>query len=317
MRILVTGGAGFIGSHIAHRLLQEGHEVRVLDSFATGRRANLDVLDGVELIEGDVRSYERAHTAVRGCEMVLHEAALPSVPRSIQDPLTSAAVNTTGTLNVLLAARDAGVRRVVFASSSSVYGASDTLPKDEELPTAPISPYAVSKLAAEGYCRAFSSVYELECVALRYFNVFGPRQDPASQYAAVIPRFITAALEGRPPTVFGDGEQSRDFTFIDNVVAANLLALTAPGAVGEVFNVACGERYTLNHLLRVIAEIVGTTVEAEYLPARAGDVRHSQAAIDKARRLLGYAPHVGFVDGVRATVEALVADRSAGAARTA
>ncbi|WP_210491631.1 SDR family oxidoreductase [Patulibacter sp. SYSU D01012] len=311
MRILVTGGAGFIGSHIARRLLRDGHEVRILDSFATGRRSNLAVLDGVELVEGDIQSYERAHTAVRGCDMVLHQAALPSVPRSIQDPLTSAAVNTTGTLNVLLAARDAGVRRVVFASSSSVYGASEALPKHEELPTLPISPYAVSKLAAEGYCRAFSAVYDLECVALRYFNVFGPRQDPQSQYAAVIPRFITAALEGRSPTVFGDGEQSRDFTYIDNVVDANVLALTAPGAVGEAFNVACGERYTLNELLRVIGSVVGTDVTAQHLEPRAGDVRHSQADIGKARRLLGYEPTVRFEDGVRATVEALVAERAA------
>jgi UDP-glucose 4-epimerase len=305
VRILVTGGAGFIGSHLAGRLLQEGHEVRILDSFATGRRSNLEHLEGVEVIEGDIRSYERALTAVRGCDYVLHQAALPSVPRSIQDPLTSAAVNTTGTLNVLLAARDAGVRRVVYASSSSVYGASTVLPKHEKLMPEPISPYAVSKLAAESYCRAFSAVYDVECVALRYFNVFGPRQDPQSQYAAVIPRFITAALEGRAPTVFGDGEQSRDFTFIENVVSANLLALTAPDAVGEVFNIACGERYTLNTLLSVIGEAVGSPIAPDYLHDRPGDVRHSQADIDKARRLLGYAPKVGFVDGVHATVDSL------------
>jgi nucleoside-diphosphate-sugar epimerase len=312
VRILVTGGAGFIGSHLAARLLADGHEVRILDSFATGRRSNLEVLDGVELIEGDIQSYERAHTAVHGCDYVLHQAALPSVPRSIQDPLTSAAVNTTGTLNVLLAARDAGVRRVVFASSSSVYGASTALPKQEDMPALPISPYAVSKQAAESYCRAFSNVYGLECVALRYFNVFGPRQDPQSQYAAVVPRFITAALEGRPPVVFGDGEQSRDFTYIENVVNANVLALTAPDAPGEVFNVACGERYSLNELLRVIAEVTGTEVAAEYRDPRPGDVRHSQADIAKARRLLGFAPSVGFVDGVRATAADLAAGRGAG-----
>lgn len=305
MRVLVTGGAGFIGSHLAEQLLRDGHEVRVLDSFATGRRENLDHLPDAELVEGDIQSYERAHAAVEGCDYVLHQAALPSVPRSIQDPLTSAAVNTTGTLNVLLAARDAGVKRVVFASSSSVYGKSTALPKHEELIPAPISPYAVSKLAAESYCRAFSEVYEVECVALRYFNVFGPRQDPKSQYAAVVPRFVTAALDGRPPTVYGDGEQSRDFTFIANVVNANMLALTAPEAVGEVFNIACGERYTLNELLGVIADAAGVEINAEYLSDRAGDVRHSQADISKAQRLLGYEPSVSFVDGVRATVEHL------------
>jgi len=311
VRILVTGGAGFIGSHLAERLMRDGHDVRVLDSFATGRRSNLAGLDGVELVEGDIRSYERAHTAVRGCDFVLHQAALPSVPRSIQDPLTSAAVNTTGTLNVLLAARDAGVQRVVFASSSSVYGSSTALPKLEEMPTAPISPYAVSKQAAESYCRVFSQVYALECVALRYFNVFGPRQDPQSQYSAVIPKFIAAALEGRRPTVFGDGEQSRDFTYIDNVVAANLLALTAPDVAGEAFNIACGERYTLNRLLAVVGEAVGRPIEADYHPPRQGDVLHSQAGIDKARRLLGFEPGIGFVEGVRATVDALRDPRSA------
>ncbi|HEY4098738.1 MAG TPA: SDR family oxidoreductase [Baekduia sp.] len=311
MRILVTGGAGFIGSHLAGRLLQEGHEVRILDSFATGRRENLAVLDGVELVEGDVQSFERAHAAVQGCDMVLHQAALPSVPRSIQDPLTSAAVNTTGTLNVLLAARDAGARRVVFASSSSVYGASRELPKHEGMPTLPISPYAVSKLAAEGYCRAFTEVYDLECVALRYFNVFGPRQDPQSQYAAVVPRFITAVLDGQRPQVFGDGSHSRDFTYIDNVVEANLLALTAPAAAGEAFNIACGERYTLNELLATIGEVLGTEVVADYADRRPGDVAHSQADIAKAGRLLGFTPRVGFVDGIRATVESLEAERAA------
>lgn len=305
MRVLVTGGAGFIGSHLAEQLLRDGHEVRVLDSFATGRRENLDHLEDAELVEGDIQSYERAHAAVKGCDYVLHQAALPSVPRSIQDPLTSAAVNTTGTLNVLLAARDAGVRRVVFASSSSVYGKSTALPKHEELIPAPISPYAVSKLAAESYCRAFSEVYDVECVALRYFNVFGPRQDPKSQYAAVVPRFVTAALDGRAPTVYGDGEQSRDFTFIANVVNANMLALTAPEAVGEVFNIACGERYTLNQLLDVIAEAAGTKIAADYAPDRAGDVRHSQADISKAKDLLGYEPSISFVEGVHATVEHL------------
>src|SRR5215207_9918077 len=224
MRVLVTGGGGFIGSHLVERLVLDGHDVRVLDNFATGRRENLiEIGDDVELVEGDIQSYERVHTAVRGCDTVLHQAALPSVPRSVQDPLTSHASNVTGTLNVLLAARDSGVRRVVFASSSSVYGANPTLPKHEELTPLPISPYAAAKLAAENYCRAFSRVYGLETVALRYFNVFGPRQDPLSQYAAVIPNFITAALQGTRPTIFGDGEQSRDFTYVENVVEANLL----------------------------------------------------------------------------------------------
>ena len=309
MRVLVTGGAGFIGSHLAERLLHQGHEVRILDSFATGRRSNLDVLDGVELVEGDIQIYERAHTAVSGCDYVLHQAALPSVPRSIQDPLTSAAVNTTGTLNVLLAARDAGVKRVVFASSSSVYGASTALPKREDMIPLPISPYAVSKQAAESYCRVFSQVYGLECVALRYFNVFGPRQDPQSQYAAVVPRFITAALTARRPVVFGDGEQSRDFTYIDNVVDANLLALTAPDAVGEAFNVACGERYTLNALLTLIGDIAGVDIDPEHRDPRPGDVLHSQASIDKARRLLGFEPAIGFQDGVRHTIEHIASER--------
>src|SRR5689334_16117045 len=229
MRALITGGGGFIGSHIAERLLRDGHDVRVLDNFATGRRENLLDLGGeVELVEGDIQSYERAHTAVKDCEIVFHQAALPSVPRSVQDPLTSNAANVIGTLNILLAARDSGVRRVVYASSSSVYGANPALPKDETLPTLPISPYAVAKLAGEGYCRSFSEVYGLETVALRYFNVFGTRQDPNSQYSAVIPRFITRLLDGRAPVIFGDGEQSRDFTPVENVVEANLLAASAP-----------------------------------------------------------------------------------------
>src|SRR3954452_1323862 len=254
MRVLVTGGGGFIGSHLAERLLERGDEVRILDSFATGRRENLAHLPDVELVEGDVQSFERAHHAVRGCDAVLHQAALPSVPRSIQDPLTSTAVNVTGTLNVLLAARDAGVRRVVYASSSSVYGSNEQLPKQEDQPVAPISPYAVSKLAGEGFCRAFSSIYGLECVSLRYFNVFGPRQDPLSQYAAVIPNFITAALEGRPVTINGDGEQSRDFTYVGNVVDGNMLAMEAEGVAGKAFNVACGDRITLNQLVDELRE---------------------------------------------------------------
>ncbi len=233
--VLVTGGGGFIGSHLVDRLCRDGCRVRVLDNFATGRRENLlHLADDVELIEGDIQSYERVHNAVRGAELVFHAAALPSVPRSIQDPLTSNASNITGTLNVLLAARDEGVRRVVFASSSSIYGANAELPKREEMPARPIAPYAVAKLAAEGYCRAFFEVYGLETVSLRYFNVFGPRQDPLSQYAAVIPRFITAFLRRRRPLIYGDGEQSRDFTYVDNAVEATCsLAADARGVAGE------------------------------------------------------------------------------------
>ncbi|HET7590134.1 MAG TPA: SDR family oxidoreductase [Solirubrobacterales bacterium] len=313
MRVLVTGGAGFIGSHLAHRLLADGNEVRVLDNFSTGNRANLTPLDGeVEIVEGDIQSYERVHNAVRDCEVVFHEAALPSVPRSIQDPLTSNAANVIGTLNLLLASRDSGVRRVVFASSSSIYGADPTLPKREDLAPQPISPYAVAKLASEGYCRSFSRVYALETVALRYFNVFGPRQDPLSQYAAVIPKFITALLEGRPPIVFGDGEQSRDFTYIDNVVDANLLAGSAEGVSGMTFNVACGERISLNRLLDDLREITGVDLQANYLDPRPGDVLHSLADISQAREQLGYEPAVSFGDGLRRTVEDHLARLGAG-----
>jgi nucleoside-diphosphate-sugar epimerase len=302
---LVTGGGGFIGSHLVRRLLREGHSVRVLDNFATGRRENLEqVLGDVELIEGDLQSYERVHNAVRGCELAFHLGALPSVPRSIQDPLTSNATNVVGTLNVLLAARDEGVRRVVYASSSSTYGASTELPKREEMPALPIAPYAVSKLAAEGYCRAFHHVYGLETVALRYFNVFGPGQDPQSQYAAVIPNFITAALEDRGPTVHGDGEQSRDFTYVDNAVDANLLAADAPDAAGEAFNVACGERISLNEIVKRIGALSGKELEAIHTDPRPGDVRHSLADISKAREVLGYDPAIDFDEGLRRTFAA-------------
>ncbi len=306
MKALVTGGAGFIGSHIAARLIAEGHEVRVLDNFSTGARSNLAAFDGsVDVIEGDMQSYERAHTAVQGCEVIFHQAALPSVPRSIQDPLTSNAANVIGTLNLLLASRDSGVRRVVFASSSSIYGADRTLPKQEERAPMPISPYAVAKLASEGYCRSFSQVYGLETVALRYFNVFGPRQDPLSQYAAVIPRFITALLDEERPVVFGDGEQSRDFTYIDNVVDANLRAASAEGVSGQTFNIACGERISLNRLLDEIRGIVGSELEASYLEPRQGDVKHSLADITRAREQIGYEPMVDFNEGLLRTIEFL------------
>jgi nucleoside-diphosphate-sugar epimerase len=301
---LVTGGGGFLGSHLVERLLAAGHRVRVLDNFATGRRENLlHLLDDIELIEGDIQSYERVHNALRGCGLVFHLAALPSVPRSVQDPLTSNASNVIGTLNVLLAARDEEVRRVVFASSSSIYGANRELPKREEMPALPIAPYAVAKQAAEGYCRAFFEVYGLETVALRYFNVFGPRQDPLSQYAAVIPRFITAFLDGRPPTVYGDGEQSRDFTYIDNAVDATVLAGAASGVGGEPFNVACGERITLNQLLAELRRLTGREIEAIYEEARPGDVPHSLADISRARERLGYAPAVDARTGLAKTLE--------------
>jgi UDP-N-acetylglucosamine/UDP-N-acetyl-alpha-D-glucosaminouronate 4-epimerase len=301
-KALVTGGGGFIGSHLVERLLRDGREVRVLDNFATGRRANIAaVASEVELIEGDIQSYERVHNAVRGCEVVFHLAALPSVPRSIQDPLTSTASNVTGTLNVLLAARDEDVRRVVFASSSSVYGPQREYPQREDAAARPISPYGVSKLAAEGYCRAFTQVYGVETVAVRYFNVFGPRQDPLSQYAAVIPRFITAALRDESPVVFGDGEQSRDFTYIDNTIDGTLLASTASGVVGETFNVACGEATTLNKLLDYVREISGKRVKATYQERQPGDLRRSQADISRASESLGYDPQVDVRSGLERT----------------
>ena len=316
MRLLITGGGGFIGSHLVERLLNDGHDVRVLDNFATGRRENLvDFGDHIEIVEGDVQSYERAHTAVRGCEVVFHQAALPSVPRSVQDPLTSNAVNVIGTLNILLAARDSGVRRVVYASSSSVYGANPSLPKDESLSAQPISPYAVAKLAGEGYCRSFTEVYGLETVALRYFNVFGRRQDPLSQYAAVVPRFITMPLDGQAPTIFGDGEQSRDFTAVENVVHANLLAAEAPAerVAGLAMNAACGDRFTLNQLFDQIGELVGSEIRPVYAAPRIGDVKHSQADISLARERLGYEPTTSLQEGLRRCVDFYSSGRLAAA----
>ena len=314
MRALVTGGAGFIGSHLAARLVADGHDVRVLDNFATGRRSNIDAIGGdIELVEGDIQSYERAHNAIRGCEVVFHQAALPSVPRSIQDPLTSNATNVIGTLNILLAARDEGVRRVVYASSSSVYGANPTLPKQEDMAALPISPYATAKLASEGYCRAFGVGYGLETVALRYFNVFGARQDPTSQYAAVVPNFITALLDGAPVTIFGDGEQSRDFTHVDNVVRANLLAVDAPDVSGRVFNVACGRKVSLNELVAELQELIGCDVQTLYAPERAGDVPHSLASLERARAELGYEPEVDLREGLTRTIEHYREQRAASA----
>jgi UDP-glucose 4-epimerase len=305
-RSLVTGGGGFIGSNLVRALLERGDTVRVLDNFSTGNRANLDGVDAdVEIVEGDLRSYERVHTAVRGSDVVYHQGALGSVPRSVQDPLTSTAVNVEGTLNVLLAARDEGVRRVVFASSSSVYGDGGTFPRVESAAPNPISPYAVAKLAAERYCVSFHRVYGLETVALRYFNVFGPFQDPSSQYAAVVPRFITAIAEGRPVTVYGDGEQSRDFTYVANVVAANLAAGESDGAAGTVLNVATGGSETVNALADTIGRLLGRDVVKRFEPARAGDVEQSWADVSAASEVLGYRPSVGFEEGLRHTIESL------------
>ncbi len=306
---LVTGGGGFIGSHIVAELLRRGHTVRILDNFSTGRRDNLDAVGAdVEVFEGDVRSYERAHNAVKGAAYVIHLAALPSVPRSVQDPLTTNEANITGTLNTLLAARDAGVRRVVLASSSSIYGANAAMPKREELVPQPISPYAVSKLAAEQYARAFHTVYGLETVALRYFNVFGPRQDPTSQYSGVVPRFMRIAMEGGRPLIFGDGLQSRDFTYVSNVVDATLSAATAEGAAGSICNIGCGDPKTVLDLVAAVTSVSGYALDPEFAPPRPGDVKHSFADISLARRVLGYEPRVDFETGIARTFESVAAE---------
>lgn len=300
---LVTGGGGFIGSHLVSRLLELGHQVRVLDNFSTGHRHNMrHIINDVELIEGDLRDPDTVRRAVQGADVVLHQGALPSVPRSVNDPRTSNAVNVEGTLNVLLAAREAGARRVVVASSSSVYGDTPTLPKVETMPPNPRSPYAISKLAAEQYTCVFAPLYGLETVALRYFNVFGPRQDPTSQYAGVIARFCTSALQGKSYTVQGDGLQSRDFTYIENVVQANLLAMSVPDVGGQAFNVACGERITLLDVINTLNSLIGQELPIEHSPARAGDVRHSLADISKATELLGYKPSVSAAEGLARTL---------------
>ncbi len=309
MTSLVTGGAGFIGSNLVRGLLERGDGVRVLDNFSTGRRGNLVGLEtDVEVVEGELRSYERVHAAVRGCELVFHLGALGSVPRSVQDPLTTSAVNVEGTMNVLLAARDEGVRRVVFASSSSVYGNASELPLRETMAPDPISPYGVAKLAAERYCVSFSRVYHsFETVVLRYFNVFGPRQDPTSQYAAVVPLFITAVTAGQQVTIFDDGEQSRDFTYVDNVVAANLRAAETDGVSGRIFNISGGTPTSVNELAETIARLLEKPLEKEYLPARPGDLRDSWADPAEAREALGWEPHVSLEDGLRLTAESLAA----------
>jgi UDP-glucose 4-epimerase len=308
VKVLVTGGAGFIGSNLVRALLARGDDVRVLDNFSTGNRANLAGLgQDVELVEGELRSYERVHNAVRGVELVFHLGALGSVPRSVQDPLTSGAVNVEGTLNVLLAARDEGIRRVVFASSSSVYGNQPELPLRETMAADPISPYGVGKLAAERYCVSFTRVYHsFETVVLRYFNVFGPRQDPRSQYAAVVPVFVTAIAAGRGVTIFDDGEQSRDFTYVDNVVAANLLAGDAEGASGRIFNISSGTPATVNELADSIGRLLDKPGERRYLPPRPGDLRNSWAAVSEAREALGFEPSVSLEDGLRRTADFLL-----------
>jgi UDP-glucose 4-epimerase len=310
---LVTGGAGFIGSHLTDALVQQGRRVRVLDDFSTGRRDNLAHLPPgkIELVAGDLTDPEVLRSAMHGVELVFHQAALPSVPRSVEDPLSTHRVCATGTLQVLAAAREAGVRRVIYAASSSAYGDSDRLPKRESDPTNPLSPYAVAKLAGEHYCASFSRVYGLETVRLRYFNVFGPRQSPDSLYAAVIPRFIQACRAGRSPTIHGDGQQSRDFTFVEDVVQANLLAATAPGMSGQVYNIACGQRTSLLELVAEINRLLGTNVRPEHTAPRAGDVRHSQADIARAQADLGYQPRVEVREGLRRCVRAFPSSATA------
>ena len=300
---LVTGGAGFIGSHLAEELVRRGERVRVADSLITGKRQNLSHLPEVEFIEGDLADADVARRAVEGMDYVLHQAAIPSVPRSVQDPITSNRANIDAALNVLVAARDAGVRRVVYAGSSSAYGDTPTLPKVETMPTAPLSPYALQKLVAEQYCQMFTKLYGLETVTIRYFNVFGPRQDPSSPYSGVISLFISALAEGRQPTIYGDGGQTRDFTYVANVVDGVLRACHASEASGEVINVATGGRISLNELFQTLRSLTGAKVEPIYQETRAGDVRDSQADIGKARRLLGYEPSVGLADGLQKTFE--------------
>lgn len=299
---LVTGGAGFIGSNLVEALLQRGHHVRVIDNFSTGRRENIAPFsDAIKLYELDIAATDGLREAFDGVEYVLHQAALPSVPRSIADPVASFRSSVEGTINVLETARAVGVKRIVFASSSSIYGSNPELPKRETMKPAPLSPYAASKLAAETYCQVYHNVYGLSTVCLRYFNVFGPRQDPNSEYAAVIPKFIHAALEDKTLTIFGDGSTSRDFTYIDNVVNANILAAESDNGAGEVFNIACGDRITLNEMVNVIEHLVGHKVDRKYDPPRPGDVPHSQADIGKIEETFHYHPTVSFQDGMEKT----------------
>ena len=304
MRYLVTGGAGFIGSNIVSELLERGHDVRVLDNFSTGGRGNLEPFkDEITLFEGDVRSYHIVQQAVDSVDYILHQAALPSVPRSIADPVTTNDVNVNGTLNILHAAVESDVQRVVFASSSSIYGDSEKLPKREDMVPAPLSPYAVSKLAGEKYCQVFAEIYGLHTVALRYFNVFGPRQNPDSQYSAVIPKFIAKMLRDESPVIYGDGEQSRDFTYVRNVVNANILAAEEDCPPGIVMNCAAHQRITLNELVGTLNEIMGKQIVPEYTEPRPGDVKHSYADIDRIKNTLDFDPSIRFEEGVRKSVQ--------------
>ena len=303
-KYLVTGGAGFIGSNLVEELLKRGHKVRVIDNFITGKRENIEpFLDKIEFLEEDIRDYETCRRAVQGVDFVLHQAALPSVPRSIEDPILANDINVNGTLKLLLASNEARVRRFVFASSSSVYGDNPELPKKGDAEGNPLSPYALTKLVGEKYSRVFSVVYKLPTVNLRYFNIFGPRQDPSSQYAAVIPSFISKMLEGKKPTIFGDGEQSRDFTFVANVVEANILAAEAESISGEAINVGCGEKTTVNTLVAKINEILTTKIDPDYDQPRPGDIRHSFADITKAREKLKFEPLVSFREGLERTIQ--------------
>lgn len=303
-RYLVTGGAGFIGSHLVEELLRRGESVRIADNFSTGKRENLPPASAhVELVEGDLADAAVAARAVQGCELVLHQAAIPSVPRSVKDPVTSHRANVDATFQVLLAARDAGVKRLVYAGSSSAYGNTAVLPKREDMRPQPLSPYALQKLIGEQYCQLFARLYGLETVTIRYFNVFGPRQDPSSPYSGVISLFIKALTEGRAPTIYGDGKQTRDFTYVSDVVQGVLLACHAPDVSGEVINVANGGRVSLLELVRELQLVLCKDVEPVFAPAREGDVRDSQADIFKARQLLGFAPTVAFEEGLRRTVD--------------
>lgn len=303
MNYLITGGAGFIGSNLVRALLEQEHKVRVLDNFSSGKEDNLsDIINDIELIDGDIRDYWVVSSAVKGIDCVSHQAALPSVPKSIANPVTANCINTDGTLNVLEASRLAGVKRFVLASSSAIYGESPTLPKHEEMGPDPLSPYAVTKLTGEHYVSVYSSLYRFPAVSLRYFNIFGPRQDPKSEYAPVVPRFINRLLVNQPPTVYGDGEQSRDFTYVDNAVQANLLAFKSDAMIGGAFNVGCGHQLTLNQLLDRLREIIGVSVKANYEPARAGDIRHSFASIEKIKKC-GYTPGPSFDEALRKTVD--------------
>jgi UDP-glucose 4-epimerase len=312
-RFVVTGGCGFIGSHLAVALVRRGDTVRVLDNFAVGAPANLaEVAADIEIRQGDVCDLETVRGAMAGVDYVLHQAALASVQRSVDDPLGTHQADATGTLNVLVAAREAGVRRVLYAASAAAYGDDPMLPKHEDLPPRPLSPYAAAKLAGEHYCAAFARSYDLPTVTLRYFNIYGPRQNPRSEYASVVPRFVTAMLRGEPPTIFGDGTQSRDFTHVDDVVAANLLALEAAEATGEPINVASGERYSLLDLVAALNAVLGTVIAPHHAPRRPGDVWHSQASIARAERVLGYQPQVPFAEGLRRTVAWYAAQPVAG-----